>query len=358
MKNYFKTLFTKSFIKKIIYKNEYSPIVQVNDKVQKRKILDVIGGDLNPEKVFYVIRRTPGTGLFSNLAYVINHIQIARRMGFIPIVDMENYPTVYNEKQKIFGTNNSWEYYFEKLSDFNLDEIYQSKNIIMTDNKFYRDKEFKNRITSSNTLVKILKDQIKIKKTKLKTINFLKKKLFDGKKILGVHHRGTGYKITEYPITINQMINIINEILEKEKYDKIFYVTEDLNNFNVLRNYFGEKMIFFPNSQRGKKNLDVWKKYPRLLHRYKLGRDILYETFLLSYCDGYFDIETNPTEFAHAMNLNPNQKRYTFNNGINRPWYFFKHLNFSWHIKKSLPEFLGGFKKNKKPKKYYVQKGY
>ena len=36
------------------------------------------------------------------------------------------------------------------------------------------------------------------------------------------------------------MINIINEILEKENYDKIFLVTEDLNNFKALKNYFGE----------------------------------------------------------------------------------------------------------------------
>ena len=354
MKNYLKSILSLNLIKKIIYKNEYSPITPLNDNVEKRKVLDILGGDLNPDKVFYVIRRCPGTGLFSNLAYVMNHIQIANRMGFIPVVDMKNYPTVYNEKEKIFGTYNSWEYYFEKLSNFTLDEVYKSKNILMTDNRFYRDKEFKNKITSSNLLLEILNKQIKIKKTKLKTINFLKNKLFEGKKILGVHHRGTGYKITEYPITINQMINIINEILEKENYDKIFLVTEDLNNFKALKNYFGEKLIYLNNSQRGINNLDVWKTYPRTLHRYKLGRDILYETFLLSYCDGYFDIETNPSEFAHAMNLNANQKRYTFNNGINKPWYFFKYMNFSWYIKKNLPEYLGGFKKNKKPKKNNV----
>ena len=354
MKNYLKSILSLNLIKKIIYKNEYSPITPLNDNVEKRKVLDILGGDLNPDNVFYVIRRCPGTGLFSNLAYVMNHIQIANRMGFIPVVDMKNYPTVYNEKEKIFGTYNSWEYYFEKLSNFTLEEVYKSKNILMTDNRFYRDKEFKNKITSSNLLLEILNKQIKIKKTKLKTINFLKNKLLDGKKILGVHHRGTGYKITEYPITINQMINIINEILEKENYDKIFLVTEDLNNFKALKNYFGEKLIYLNNSQRGINNLDVWKTYPRTLHRYKLGRDILYETFLLSYCDGYFDIETNPSEFAHAMNLNANQKRYTFNNGINKPWYFFKYMNFSWYIKKNLPEYLGGFKKNKKPKKNNV----
>ena len=65
----------------MIYKNEYTPIVSLNDEFKKRKILDIVGGELNPDKVFYVIKRYPGTGLFSNLAYVINHIQIANRMG-------------------------------------------------------------------------------------------------------------------------------------------------------------------------------------------------------------------------------------------------------------------------------------
>lgn len=339
----------KKYLKKILYKNEYSSIVPVNDNFKKRKILEIIGGKLNPDKVFYIIRRYPGTGLFSNLAYVVNHIQIANRMGFIPIVDMKNYPSVYNENDKIFGTLNSWEYYFEQLTDYSLDEVYQSKNIIITDNKFYRDEEFKNKITTSDNLVTLLKKKIKLKKTKYKTINYLRRKLFKGEKILGVHHRGTGYKITEYPITINQMINIINEILKKDKYDKIFLVTEDSVNFKALKKYYKEKIICLENSQRGKTNLEVWKKYPRRLHRYKLGRDILYETFLLSYCDGFFDIDTNPREIAYALNLNPKQKRYSYNNGINKPWKYFKYLNFKWHIRKFMPKSLGGFEKNKKP---------
>ena len=212
MINHLKKIFSLRNIKQYIHKIDYYPIVELNDKFQKRKILNVIGGELNPDKVFYVIRRYPSMGIFSNLAYVINHIQIAERMGFIPIVDMKNYPSVYNEKQKIFNTNNSWEYYFEPLTKYSLEEVYSSKNILMTDNRFYRDKEFKNKITTSKKLVNILNKKIKIKKTKLRTIDYLKRKLFNNKKILGVHHRGTSYKIVEYPIKINKLINIINEI--------------------------------------------------------------------------------------------------------------------------------------------------
>ena len=336
---------------KIIYKPDYEPIIPLkrNSDLQKRNLGLIIGGKLNPDKVFYIIKRHPGFGIFSNLAFVVNHIQVAKRMKFIPIVDMKNFPSAYSENKKIFGTMNSWEYYFEQLTDYSLDEVYKSKNVIMTDNHFYRDEEFNVEITSSTNLIKILNEQIKVKKTKLKTINYLRNKLFSGKKILGVHHRGTSYKITDYPITTNQMINIINEILEKENYDKIFYVTEDSMNFRAVRDYFKDKIICLENSQKGKTDLEVFNKYPRTLHRYKLGRDLLYEVFLLSYCDGFFDIETNPREVAYALNLNPNQKRYTFDNGHNKKWKYFKWLNLKWHIKKVMPEKFGGFKKNKKP---------
>ena len=86
-------------------------------------------------------------------------------------------------------------------------------------------------------------------------------------------------------------------------------------------------------------------KYPRPLHRYKLGRNILYETYLLSYCDGFFDIETNPRTISYALNFNPSQNRYSIDNGFNNVGYF----KYSWFLKSILPERLGGFKNNKKP---------
>ena len=45
------------------------------------KILSL--GDENPDKTFYVIKRTPGTGLFSNVVFVLNHLVIAEKFGFI-----------------------------------------------------------------------------------------------------------------------------------------------------------------------------------------------------------------------------------------------------------------------------------
>ena len=94
-------------------------------------------GDLNKDKIFYVIKRSPGTGLFSNVTFVLNHLKICKNNNFIPVIDMDNFKTIYNENKKIKNTNNAWEYYFEKLNDFTLEEVYQSQNVFITSDKFF-----------------------------------------------------------------------------------------------------------------------------------------------------------------------------------------------------------------------------
>ena len=119
-------------------------------------------GVLNKDKIFYIIKRSPGTGLFSNVTFVLNHLRICKKNNFIPIIDMENFKTIYNENKKIKNTNNAWEYYFEKLNDFTLEEVYQSQNVFITSDKFFH--FFSYNMYLDKDLLKILQSQIKIKK--------------------------------------------------------------------------------------------------------------------------------------------------------------------------------------------------
>ena len=75
---------------------------------------------------------------------------------------MENFPTRYNEKNKIDNTYNSWEYYFEKVSKFSLSEVYSSKNVILTDG-FIND-EMAINYKSDKDIYKLYNKYIKIKK--------------------------------------------------------------------------------------------------------------------------------------------------------------------------------------------------
>ena len=53
-------------------------------------------------------------------------------MNAIPVVDMKNFSTKYNELNKIKNTFNSWNYYFEPISKYSLEEVYESKSVIIS----------------------------------------------------------------------------------------------------------------------------------------------------------------------------------------------------------------------------------
>ena len=299
-------------------------------------------GELNKDKTFYVIKRTPGTGLFSNVVFVLNHLNYAKKLKYIPIVDMKNYITVYNEINKIKKNNNAWEYYFNQTTEFSLDEVYQSHNVIITDNTFYHSFTYD---MENIELKNIIKLENLVKKNFIKIANKIKKKTFD-KKVIGVHFRGTSYKQSTghpMPATKIQMKNLVKKIMERDKIDKIFLATEEKDYLDFFLREFKGKVIYFKSAYRSNKN-DAFKIYPRAKHRYKLGRESLLEAILLSECDNMIYVNSNITSAAIAFNLNKNQKRFLIDNGYNSKKVI--HSLYKWYLKKILPEFLGGFKKN------------
>lgn len=296
-------------------------------------------GDLNEDKIFYVIKRSPGTGLFSNVTFVLNHLRICKKNNFIPVIDMENFKTIYNENKKIKKTNNSWEYYFEKLNDFSLNEVYKSKNVLITSDKFFH--FFTYNMDLDKELTRILQDQIKIKKGLLKSYNKIRS-VFRDKKILGIHFRGTSYKRSPghpFPATKKQMFEITKNLINKENIDKIFLVTEEQNYLNFFKKKFPNKVIYIKSCYRSDKN-DAFEIYPRDRHRYKLGREALLETLLLSKCDYFIYLCSNISSAAISFNLNQKQKRIEIKNGINSKNILISQ--FLWYLKSILPKYFGG----------------
>lgn len=296
-------------------------------------------GKLNKNKIFYVVRRDPTAGFFSNITFILNHLKICEDMNFIPIIDMKNYPSLHNEINIIKNTKNSWEYYFEKLNKYSLNEVYKSNNVFLSSKKFQK-KMF---IDMTNDKISRYFGKIKIKKEILQKVdNFYKKKFKKNHKILGVHFRGSTYKTARghgFPLTKDLMIKNIQFLLKKFNYDKIFVVTEEQEYLKVLKENFREKLIYY-NSFRMKK-LDSFKIYPRKNHRYLLGEEILIETVLLSRCNGLTFIKSNVISAA-IMFAKKKIKIHEVYLGLNtRNKFFSKYL---WYIKSIIPSYFGGLK--------------
>ena len=87
-------------------------------------------GSSNEDKTFYVIRpRTNSVeGLMALLFYVMQHIGYAEKNNYIPVVDFKNYEVQYT----IQKGEDAWKVFFEQISKYTLNEVYKSKNVILS----------------------------------------------------------------------------------------------------------------------------------------------------------------------------------------------------------------------------------
>ena len=64
---------------------------------------------------------------------------------------MQNFTTIYNEKEKVNGTYNAWNYYFKSFNKYNLNEVYKSKNVIFSNNKYLKKNHLDRKSTRLNS---------------------------------------------------------------------------------------------------------------------------------------------------------------------------------------------------------------
>ena len=271
--------------------------------------------------VYYIIFiKDKGHGFFSNFYHVLFHISIANFYNWIPVVDMENYPTLYNEKNKIFSTYNSWEYYFNQqktLSDID----FKNNKIVFSDGnfniKFFKDHYYGN----EDYFYNIFKKNISISDNIYKRVENFKKKYFLNYKIIGVHWRGTDITNAKYKtkdsifykhrkkISIKTFAKKIDPILKRYKKIKIFLSTDEEDYLKQFKNLYGNKVIH-TNCYRSTSNnpIHLADNYERHRHRYKLGLEVLVDSLLLSESDILICRKSNVTNAAILFNYKKKKK--------------------------------------------------
>ena len=132
----------KRFLRKYFTHNRPQPLPKLfHQKISFNYKLSSFGNK-NKKLVFYVIKRDVGSGFFSNLFFILNHIRIAEKLNFVPVVDMKNFKTIYNDKSLKYKNRNIWEVYFKQISRYNLNEVYQSNNVVFSSNYLPEDTIF------------------------------------------------------------------------------------------------------------------------------------------------------------------------------------------------------------------------
>ncbi len=308
-------------------------------------------GNKNPTKYFYIIKRSPGAGFFSNLNFVIHHLLICDNLKMIPVVDMENFQTFYNCKNKIRGTFNSWNYYFKPVSKYTLEEVYRSKNVIICDNKTsqkgFSNKNFISEFKYLNGFEfldrrhkKIAKKYIKINKDIITEAENICKD-FKKKKVLGICFRGSDQKKSAYhpyTPTEKQMVYATDLLIKKYNFNKIYLCTEDMDYLNFYKKNYNN-VLFNSNSIRTTDKKDLFDSKEKN-HRYKIGRGNLVDMLVLSKTNFLLFASSNIPSAAIFFS-NHKIPKAIIDNGMKGNIFI---SQFSWYLKKSLPSFLGGFK--------------
>ncbi len=274
-------------------------------------------GNLNPGKVFYVIRDPHRkAGLFAVHALVLGHIRDAVARGMIPIVDMQHYPNYYYTDKDTIGRVNWWEYCFKQPFPYTLEEVYRSRNVVLCHGMY--DGQLSEILDAEKILQshQIVSEYMQLS-TKAEKIceEEWHKTAGDKKRILGVKCRGTDYlglKPFGHSIlpSVQMTVDKIEELLAvwesaEEHYDAIFVATEDENILKGLKEHFNDKLIYnecYRFEDTGSEGLfNIIGKGNNANYKYEKMMDYLVTTYCLSRCDALIAPMVNGTLGALRM---------------------------------------------------------
>lgn len=257
----------------------------------------ITGGSAFKDKVFFIIRYgLARVGLFTAYNVFAGYIKYAIDNGYIPVIDMQNYPNIYLTDEE-YGNINAWDYYFEQPCGYCLKDAYSASNIIMSDlGLIHSIPVFSEEFVSnqrgqldmwrrlSHTYMNILP---KIKKEIIDSFNQLR----GDSRVLGVYCRGTDYVKRQYPghpvqPDPKQVLEDTKRIIRDQKCDKVFLGTEDKDIADLFKKEFGDKYI--TNSRefieyRG--GATCLTKVDRENDRYLQGKEYLTTMVMCALCD-------------------------------------------------------------------------
>ena len=187
---------------------------------------------------FSIVQRLqcPNCGFFSFYMIHLGCINKCLSMGYIPIIDLQSFPNAYNNGNT--SILNPWEIFFYQPYNYTLEEVkLYAKNIIYFDctHEEFRPDE-KKLYFKKNLIIYWHNFEQKFMPLKREiineSINIMKILFGNSTNILGVKMRGTDY-ISRRPKghsiqpNIERVISDVKIMDEKNKYDFIFFATED-----------------------------------------------------------------------------------------------------------------------------------
>ena len=186
-----------------------------------------------------------------NCIYAIDH-------HMIPVVDMKNYKSIYQEKEQL-GKTNIWDIYYKQPAKHTLEEAYNSGNYVLSDPsqewfnyiRMRRKKCFSNEYLRKcfHSYVRWNSNTVRILEEKYKSI-LPKEETGKKLRLFGLCVRGTDYKKFHHPKqpSISYLTTLALKKFKEYKCDYFFIATEDYDIFQEIKSKLPENKILTYNA--------------------------------------------------------------------------------------------------------------
>lgn len=291
----------------------------------------------------YVIWRTYGAGFWSIIGTTLSHIRIAHDRGLVPVVDFENFKTIYNEIEPVHETNNMWEYYFEQPGGRSIHQV--ETEAFVCDGRI--PKGFPRDLT--DPFFKFQWDsKINLKPRIMGRIQSTLGDLALSSRTLGVHLRGQDARRAKghmFPGTMRQFCDAIHFALSEADFSEILLVSEAQQYVDYVEKEFGSRITVKVSPTFRLRFRDAYrlKTHPRKNHMYELGFEALQDAYLLAECGGIVRGHSGISDAASMIRDRPFDPFIKIVQGRNSlrpyisPWL--------WYAKAISPTIFGGFAK-------------
>jgi hypothetical protein len=296
-------------------------------------------GEENKDKTFFIIRRISEIeGHCSMVNTVLGHLLRAEKKDYIPIVDMKNYPSMVWQASEKRGLENAWEYFYEQPGGYYLEEINNSKNIVLcggigpkkkpnSKRIYFDEKQIRMWNNLYNNYIKFNDETIRYFEKMLKIYNI------ENNRVLAVSiRRGIEWGhivnhewFSSYPKHpyLGDVINKAEELLKLWECDYLFLAIDDQEGLEIFKKKFGDKLLFIERERwvyfKNGNALALEERHhivrndfkPRCQENiYNRELNFLTEVFILSRCDCILCSRTTANATAFIMNGGKYKHKY------------------------------------------------
>ncbi len=269
---------------------------------------------------YYIIVHPHTAGFFSDWFYMLGHMIIADKHKLVPFVDMQNYPSLYQDTPPFDGILNGWNQFFEQCTTIEM--AYNNEHYIA-------EEKYPFGFVPYYSTTCLLKEGYPTKRKVRKVHGYMVKYIpirqglqqeFDDLAVrwkisdcVGVHIRGTDMRNTKghnKPEALSDNFERIEKLRKKHGFKRVFLCTDEESiRVKMQERFNGTLEIIWSEAYRSLGSevgvhLEKNAETKRLFHKYYLGVEVLRDTYLLSKCSALICGKSNVAYAAIIMNNN------------------------------------------------------